>query len=136
MSNTIRTVVLAMAALLAIACTPPEAEITDPELETDGEFVVVNTTHDRDTGLYCAEVHLVGGATDAEDGHLNGDSLVWRTDQQDEELGTGGCLWVELCGEDLCGNVGVVHTVTLTATDSDGRTDVETVPIRLSYLCK
>lgn len=53
-----------------------------------------------------------GSASDQEDGDLSGGSLVWESDR-DGQIGTGRSVTVS--GLSMGG-----HTVTLTATDSDG----------------
>lgn len=56
-------------------------------------------------------VDLIGGAFDADDGFLVGNSLSWKSDIQGA-LGTGSPLSVNLSPG--------THNITLTATDSDG----------------
>lgn len=70
-----------------------------------------------------ASVELTGTATDPEDGVLSGASLVWTSDL-DGLLGSGESVTVDGL------SIGV-HTITLTATDSNGSLDVRaiTVPV-------
>jgi K+/H+ antiporter YhaU regulatory subunit KhtT len=64
-------------------------------------------------------VTFIGSATDLQDGTLSGGSLVWSSNI-DGQLGTGDTLITT----DL--NIGT-HTISLTATDNSGLTDVETI---------
>lgn len=57
-------------------------------------------------------IRLAGGATDPQDGPLTAAALAWSS-SIDGPLGTGGALDVTLPSTG-------VHTITLTATDSDG----------------
>lgn len=62
-------------------------------------------------------VTFQGSATDPEDGTLTGASLVW-TSSIDGEIGTGTSFSISSLSEG-------VHTVTLTATDSEGATGTD-----------
>jgi hypothetical protein len=77
--------------------TPPVAGISEP---VDGSVIG-----------FGAPVRFTGAATDAEDGSLGGQALVWTRDNG-IALGTGTTFLANLA-------VGP-HTITLTATDSDG----------------
>lgn len=66
-------------------------------------------------------VTFEGSATDAEGGDLTGASLVWTSDL-DDEIGTGESFTID----DL--TVGT-HTITLTATDSDGLTGTASIEL-------
>ncbi len=68
---------------------------------------------------------LQGGAWDAEDGVLEGASLVWSS-SIDGELGTGDDLYAELSPG--------LHTITLTATDSDGASGSTSVSIQVGTM--
>jgi LysM repeat protein len=76
---------------------------------------------------------LIGSAQDKEDGHLSGKALVWNTDQtsiQAGELGRGRKVSVRLYSS-ACG--GVMHTITLTAVDSQGASSFDTRRIGLVH---
>ena len=71
-------------------------------------------------------LELAGGATDPQEGPLGGERLAW-TSSLDGPLGTGSSLRVGAA------SVGV-HTITLTATDSDGNTDDASVSVLVEEL--
>jgi len=93
--------------------TPPKAEITSPEHETDNinEYNLGNT------------VVFDGSGTDTEDGNLTGASLVW-TSSIDGEIGTGSYFTINILSEGT-------HIITLTATDSQGATGSDSVQIKI-----
>jgi len=102
------------------ANNPPNASITLPQTDVAYAF----DSYDQQLGLYYVKISLSGIATDPEDGVLNGSSLVWttnRTDIQSGNLGSGNSINVILYANDCRG-----HTITLTATDSDGNTAIVT----------
>lgn len=68
-------------------------------------------------------VTLAGAATDADDGPLSGDNLVWSSDR-DGRLGTGSTLVAPLSPG--------VHTITLTAADSDGNAVTTTTNVTVA----
>ena len=82
---------------------PPVAEITHPGTET------------RPAG---SSVPFIGNANDPEDGALTGGSLVWVSNLAGE-IGRGETFSVTLSAG--------THTVTLTATDSDGNTGTDQI---------
>jgi hypothetical protein len=67
------------------------------------------------------DIPWIGSGDDAEDGALTGMALVWTSDV-DGELGNGEMLNAPLT------TVGM-HTITLTATDSDGNTGEASITI-------
>jgi serine protease len=77
------------------------------------------------------EVELEALVTDVEDGELDGPSLVWTTNLASLQplgeaiLGTGRRTRARL----YTGDSGILHTVTLTATDSDGNSRTQRVGI-------
>ena len=70
-------------------------------------------------------ITFTGSASDPEDGNLGGGSLVWTSSLKDGAIGTGTSLTLS----DL--SVGI-HTITLTATDSAGKTGKAVVTITIS----
>ncbi len=78
----------------------------------------------------------VGLGSDPEDGTLSGSSLQWSTNQtslQPAALGGGNSRNVWLYSDQSCG--GIVHTITLTVTDSGGQTRTATRRILIWTLC-
>jgi hypothetical protein len=90
----------------------PTAEITAPA--DSAEFF--------DTDL----ITFTGTGTDAEDGALTGESLAWSSDL-DGPLGTGE----ELADVDASTVTLGTHVITLTATDSEGSTGVDSITITI-----
>jgi len=70
-------------------------------------------------------LRLRGDAWDPEEGVLDGSTLEWSSDR-DGVLGAGGELWVDAASLAVGS-----HVITLTATDSDGRTGADTVGIHV-----
>ncbi len=68
-------------------------------------------------------VTFVGNATDSEDGVLTGLWLAWTSDR-DGQLGTGGSVTTSSL------SIGV-HTITLTATDSEGATGSDQITVTI-----
>lgn len=86
---------------------PPSATITAP---VDGSTVLTGEV-----------ISFQGGGTDPEDGSLTGSQLVWTSDL-DGQIGTGaGFTRSNLAIGD--------HSITLTATDSDGATGTASVDL-------
>lgn len=67
-------------------------------------------------------VTFVATASDPEDGPLTGASIVWTTDRDAADLGTGESLMVTL---PTSGD----HVITCTATDSEGNTGASSITI-------
>lgn len=88
----------------------PSISITAPTEQASGAVATMFTG---------ASVTFTGSATDAEDGPLTGASLVW-TSNVDGQIGTGASF-------STTGLSAGMHTVTLTATDSDSNEAKETV---------
>lgn len=78
------------------------------------------------------EITLEGDGTDPEDGALPEASLEWSSDVQGF-LGTGRSLPVIL--QDGGCESTVIHTITLTVTDSAGNVDVDQVVISVVVIC-
>jgi len=112
--------------------TPPVASIDAP---TGDDISEIYDGRDDKLDLWYVDVTLEGSAADAEDGALTGASLEWTTDRgdiQDAQLGTGTDLTVRLYSDDC---FGVIHEITLSATDSDGNTSTDTVEIFIYTVC-
>jgi hypothetical protein len=114
------------------SCTnqPPVVSISVPPTD-------VSSIYDGSdgTGRWYKDVTFVGSAVDPEDGNLSGASLVWTTDQtaiQPAVLGTGTIVPVRLYSN-VC--EGVVHTITLTATDADGNVRLLTRRVTIWTIC-
>ncbi|WP_437969090.1 S8 family serine peptidase [Sorangium sp. So ce260] len=103
----------------ARTCTddPPVASIVTPAGDLDLESW---DGYDRERSRWFKDVTLVGSATDAEDGPLRGESLVWTTDritEQPAELGTGNSVVARMYSGECFGDT---HRITLQAIDSGG----------------
>jgi hypothetical protein len=108
--------------VLAQACTndPPVAFIDSPATDLIQADSLFYTGYDDAKMMWYTDVELIGHATDTEDGTIPGDQLVWRTNLtsvQDSLLGTGSPLMARLYSN-VC--EGVMHTISLQATDSAG----------------
>lgn len=117
--------------------TPPVATITSPAMDDMGQNLDHQYDgHDDVLDLWYADIDVTGMATDAEDGNLTGTSLVWTTDRDDihpdANLGTGEALTIRLYSN-VC--TGVMHEVSLTATDSGGLTDEALRKIWIWVVC-
>jgi hypothetical protein len=98
--------------LFSVAAKPPEVYIANPQDNNQlppGWPVILNAY-----------------GTDAEDGPLPSESLVWTSDR-DGEVGTGDMLIAS--GRDM--SLGD-HTITMTGTDSDGQTATYTTHITIT----
>ena len=108
------------AALLLATCT--EAEPTGPR----DPVVTITSPISGATILEGAVLQLRGSASDPQDGVLPDPSLLW-TSSIDGEIGTGGSLEVSTL------SVGV-HTLVLTAADSDGHTGRASTSVAIQKL--
>ena len=125
--------------------TPTPTDTTKPDLPPVVTIIsaTVGSTYaydgyDQVLGLPYTSVVLEGSAVDSEDGILSGSSLSWSTDRtdihKDPLLGTGSAVRAILYSN-ICS--GVWHTITLTATDSQGNMSVASVKIFIgSSLCQ
>ncbi len=113
---------------VAITAPPQDTSTSDVNFIYDG--------FDTQLGLWYKDVSLKGEASDLEDGVLSGASLVWTTDRTDLQpsgtgfLGTGTFATVRLYSN-VAAPGGVWHTITLTATDSQGSS---TTAVRRIYI--
>jgi hypothetical protein len=108
--------------VLSQPCTndPPVAFIDSPAGDLVQGDALFYTGYDDTKMMWFTDVELAGHATDTEDGALPGSQLVWRTNLtsvQDSLLGTGSTLTARLYSN-VC--TGVMHTISLQATDSSG----------------
>jgi LysM repeat protein len=125
--------------------TPTPTDTTKPDLPPVVTIISasVGSTYDYEgydevLGLGYTSVVLEGSAVDSEAGILSGSSLHWSTDRtdiyKDPFLGTGSVVRAILYSN-ICS--GVWHTITLTATDSQGNVSVASVKIFIgSSLCQ
>ena len=82
-----------------------------------------------------AAITFKGRASDPEDGKLTGASLTWGSNV-DGPLGHGESITVVLSGPPTpCNPEFVAHTITLTATDSDGHAVSVTIIVQVGTLC-
>jgi hypothetical protein len=97
----------------------------DGDGEPAGEDPVADIFHpgDGETRPVDVPIPFIGDATDAEDGQLDGMSVVWTSDL-DGQIGTG------LMFDAPLSTVGM-HTITMTATDSDGQQGVDTIQLNM-----
>lgn len=103
-------------------CTndPPVAFIDSPATDLVQGDALFYTGYDDTKMMWFTDVDLAGHATDTEDGAIPGSQLVWRTNLtsiQDSLLGNGSTLTARLYSN-VC--EGVMHTISLQATDSSG----------------
>lgn len=100
----------------SVTITVSKSKRTPPE-------VTINSPATGSSHALGDEIYFNGGATDSEDGNLDGSSLIWATSK-------GGILGYgqTVQKNDLSGGK---QTITLTATDSDGDTTVASVDITI-----
>ena len=110
---------------------PPVVTITQPEDQSDFFY----DGFDEELDMWYADITFAGSAVDPEDGSLSGDSLSWSTNLtnlQAPALGTGNDLTARLYSNEC---TGVVHTVTLSATDSFGNVRTAIVRVSIGTIC-
>ena len=105
----VKPLVLFALIIFLLGCPPYKVTIESP---SDGDIFEVGV-----------EITFTGSARDLKDGELSGELLVWNSDQEGE-LGKG----IELTKDDL---VEGVHTITLTAKNSQGETATDTITITI-----
>ena len=105
----VKQLVLLALIIFLLGCPPYKVTILIP---SDGEIF--------EAGV---EITFTGSARDLKDGELSGDLLVWDSDQEGE-IGKGK----EFKKDDL---VEGVHTITLTAKNSQGETAKDTITITI-----
>jgi hypothetical protein len=77
---------------------------------------------------------FIGQAHDVEDGELTGDNLVWESDR-DGVLGRGNKINLVLSSPSTACPGTIDHTITLTATDSDGNSASSKILITIGAIC-
>jgi Flp pilus assembly pilin Flp len=117
--------------------TPPSVIITNPPADTGTQepgFLIDG--YDPDEKKWFKDVLLEAEATDAEDGLLTGDAVLWSTDRsdlhEDPNLGSGSSLLTRLYS-DVCS--GTWHQIKVTVTDSDGNVQTDIRNIFIWGLC-
>ncbi|MFO7749079.1 MAG: hypothetical protein R6V54_03210 [Desulfobacteraceae bacterium] len=96
----------------AIAITVGEGDSADPTSENTSPNVDITSPSTVMSFNLGETITFEGAGTDTEDGDLTGDALVWSSNV-DGGLGTGASIAVDSFSEGE-------HTITLTATDSQG----------------
>lgn len=108
----------------AAAYTTISITVTTTQAQNTAPTVAIATPGSASSFSSSATVFFVGGATDQEDVTLAGTSLVW-TSNIDGQIGTGVFIATSSLSQG-------VHTITLTATDSGGLTDTDTVQVTIN----
>lgn len=110
------------------ATNPPPPNFYDPNVDGyDG--------YDDALGLWYVDLTVAGSAIDPEEGVLDGESLVWKTnraDLQEEELGTGTNPTIRIYSDSCVGNT---HIIRLEARDSDGNVAEDVFELTIGALC-
>jgi hypothetical protein len=100
---------------------PPTLQITSPRNEA--QFFTGQT------------ITFEGTARDEEDGELTGANLQWQSNR-DGPIGTGNRISVVLSGPPTpCLPEFIGHTITLTATDSDGNSSTAQIVVAVGTVC-
>lgn len=111
----------------------PEVTITAPA----DEQVFTSSAHQLVNGEWVATVSVTAEATDAEDGNLTGDQVVWEARKvgssawQQQLTGTSGTVTLINDDEDIT-QYHTVYQLRVRVTDSDGRTADDIVTIELA----
>jgi hypothetical protein len=88
---------------------------------TSSPIAVVSEPGDDSVFTAGSAVTFAGSASDGEDGILRGGSLTW-TSSVDQQFGSGTSVTTETLSPGM-------HTITLTAVDSDGNTDSTSISL-------
>ena len=116
--------------------TPPVVRILRPAEDSVGaDQQYAYTGFDDSRNMWYTDVAFAAVAEDSEDDSLTGRSLIWTTDRTDLQpavLGAGETLIVRLYSNNC---EGVVHRVTVTATDSAGATAAASRTIGIWTIC-
>ncbi len=100
--------------------------VMDPSPSNQSPAAVIQSPSDGSTYTYGTDITFTGSASDPEDGQLPGSSLIWTSDR-DEYLGTGTSISIDSF---LIG----AHTITLTATDSEGAADTTNITVEITSI--
>lgn len=121
-----------LSTLLPVGTNVITCTATDSDAKTGSSTITViarspvakiNHPGDGETRPASAAVPFVGVARDKEDGTLSGASLVW-TSSLDGQIGTGQTFSKQLSAG--------VHTITLTATDSNANTATDSIALTIT----
>ena len=113
---------------------PPRVEIVLPEADVVGDDRLAYSGSESD--MWFVDLEMSARAIDPEDGDPFGDFLIWSTDQTDiqaPELGRGETIRARLYSPDCEG--GRIHTITVTAQDSQSLTASATRVVAIGQLC-
>lgn len=111
-----------LVALLTVLAACGDDSATGPE--NSPPSASISSPSDASARKAGDTVTFAGSASDPEDGSLGGDALVWKSDVGGR-IGTG----TEVTSRGLSA---ASHTVTLTATDSEGATAADTITLTIS----
>lgn len=124
-ASTHRLASIISASVLIAGCGGGEPP-TEPARGIDNQAPSASISSPADNSEFTegASISFEGSAHDPEDGSLSGEALVWESDA-DGQLGTGTSISI--------GSLSAAsHTVTLTATDSEGATDQASIAINVT----
>jgi len=119
---TVISFILFIISISVINCSEDEA--VKPELDDERPEVLIASPSDGAAFTAGDTINFVGSGLDYERTVLPDSMLVWTSDK-DDTLGTGASL----VRDDLSVNT---HHITLSGTDSDGRTGSETITITVN----
>ena len=104
--------------ILFLNCS--EDEVTNPD-SSSNPTVNITSPSDGESFTVGANITFTGSGEDHEGVALNNDSLIWTSDR-DDAIGTGASFENDTLSSGT-------HVVTLTGTDSEGRSDSESITI-------